>query len=260
MGSREAAMLFCQCYGGNFIYNLSAKQIFKWGATFLGSVISLQPWRQLWFVVCSIAGKKAQDYWLLSLRFLVLGHALFAGCVTRCKVNLRQEKQSPQTRLPRCRRPGLCRRMHTFTSPPSTLRLYMCVHFTLWESGCAANKWMKWMYVVQQQQQPERPAAARRKLRLSVTHSQRMSLVQRWHWTAAKLVCFDSQGRVGYDFCEWTRDVDDTSHSVCGVLFHSDLALIMTGSDTLTSRQLYFSTIRWAYLLDLKSYLNWKNT
>jgi hypothetical protein len=66
------------------------------------------------------------------------------------------------------------------------------------------------MYVVQQQQQPEHPAAARRKLRLSVTHSQRMSLVQRWHWTAAKLVCFDSQGRVGYDFCEWTRDVDDT--------------------------------------------------
>jgi hypothetical protein len=32
--------LFFANVRGNFIYNLSAKQIFKWGATFLGSVIS----------------------------------------------------------------------------------------------------------------------------------------------------------------------------------------------------------------------------
>jgi hypothetical protein len=86
----------------------------------------------LWCAVSLAKKPKTIDSSLLE----VLGvgaRALRWICVTRCKVNLRQEKQSPQTRLPRCRRPGLCRRMHTFTSPPSTFRLYMCVCISLYE-------------------------------------------------------------------------------------------------------------------------------
>lgn len=104
---------------------------------------------------------------------------------------------------------GFCRRMHTL--PPSSLRL--CVHFTfMWES------WVCSKQMISHMQQSGRPAVARRKLRLSVTHSRTISLVQRWlllDWRQIGLF-WQPRTLVGYDFCEWTRDVDDTQHPAKG--------------------------------------------